>query len=122
MSLDQMSLARQTDLVFRRIKDELSHVSSGTVFVHIRNNEIGKFGVRHLPFESKDGVLQEIAVKGLTELQYQAFRQIALESLKRKKSWTHGEIFFDFTIRHNMLSASITFESNYNMASLAKTI
>ncbi|NOU99680.1 O-methyltransferase [Paenibacillus planticolens] len=122
MSLDSMSLARQIDLVFRRIRDELSHVSSGTVFVHIRNNEIGKFGVKHLPFESKDGVLPETAVKGLTELQYQAFRQMALESLKRKKSWTHGEIFFDFTVRHNMLSASITFESNYNMASLAKTI
>ncbi|NHW37399.1 O-methyltransferase [Paenibacillus aceris] len=122
MSLDQMSLARQIDLVFRRIKDELSHVSSGTVFVHIRNNEIGKFGVRHLPFESKDGVLPEIVVKGLTELQFQAFRQMALESLKRKKSWTHGEIFFDFTVRQSILSASITFESNYNMASLAKTI
>ncbi|WP_328803499.1 O-methyltransferase [Paenibacillus silvestris] len=122
MSLDQMSLARQIDLVFRRIKDELSHVSSGTVFVHIRNNEIGKFGVKHLPFESKDGVLPEATVKGLTEIQYQSFRQMGLQSLKRKKSWTHGEIYFDFTVRHGILSASITFESNYNMASLAKTI
>ncbi|BFT69766.1 MULTISPECIES: O-methyltransferase [Paenibacillus] len=122
MSLDQISLARQIDLVFRRIKDELSHVSSGTVFVHIRNNEIGKFGVKHLPFESKDGVLPEIKVKGLTEIQYQSFRQMALESLKRKKSWTHGEIYFDFTVRQGILSASITFETNYNMASMAKTI
>ncbi|MGQ7890176.1 O-methyltransferase [Paenibacillus sp. WC2504] len=122
MSLDQMSLARQIDLVFRRIKDELSHVSSGTVFVHIRNNKIGKFGVKHLPFESKDGVLPAITVKGLTEIQYQSFRQMALESLKRKKSWTHGEIYFDFTVRQGILSASITFETNYNMASLAKTI
>lgn len=122
MSLDQVSLARQIDLVFRRIKDELSHVSSGTVFVHIRNNEIGKFGVKHLPFESKDGVLPETTVKGLTEIQYQSFRQMGLQSLKRKKSWTHGEIYFDFTVRQGILSASITFESNYNMASLAKTI
>jgi hypothetical protein len=113
MNLDQIPLARQIDLVFRKIKEELSHVNSGTVFVHIRNNEIGKFGIKHLPFESKDGVLPATTTKGLTELQYQSFRQMAIESLKRKKSWTHGEILFDFTIRQNLVSASIMFESNY---------
>lgn len=122
MNLDQMPLARQIDLVFRKIKEELSHVNSGTVFVHIRNNEIGKFGIKHLPFESKDGVLPATTPKGLTELQYQSFRQMAIESLKRKKSWTHGEILFDFTIRQNIISASIMFESNYNMANFARTM
>lgn len=122
MNLEQTPLARQIDLVFRKIKEELSHVNSGTVFVHIRNNEIGKFGIKHLPFESKDGVLPPTMTKGLTELQYQSFRQMAIESLKRKKSWTHGEIFFDFTIRQNIVSASIMFESNYNMANFARTI
>lgn len=122
MNLDQIPLARQIDLVFRKIKEELSHVNSGTVFVHIRNNEIGKFGIKHLPFESKDGVLPATTIKGLTELQYQSFRQMAIESLKRKKSWTHGEILFDFTIRQNLVSASIMFESNYNMANFARTI
>ena len=63
MNLDQMPLARQIDLVFRKIKEELSHVNSGTVFVHIRNNEIGKFGIKHLPFESKDGVLPATSTK-----------------------------------------------------------
>lgn len=122
MRMDQMALSRQIDLVFRKLKEELTHVSSGTVFVHIRNDEIGKFGVKHLPFEGKDGVLPETKIKGLSEQQYGSFRQMAIESLKRKKGWTHGEIFFDFTVRHGMLSASISFESNYNMASLAITI
>ncbi|NQX68885.1 O-methyltransferase [Paenibacillus alba] len=122
MNLEQIPLARQIDMVFRKIKEELSHVTSGTVFVHIRNNEIGKFGIKHLPFESKDGVLPATTVKGLTELQYQSFRQMAIESLKRKKSWTHGEILFDFTIRQNVVSASISFESNYNMANYARTM
>ncbi|UKS27453.1 O-methyltransferase [Paenibacillus sp. HWE-109] len=122
MNLQHIPLARQIDLVFRQIKEELSHVNSGTVFVHIRNNEIGKFGIKHLPFESKDGELPTTPMKGLTELQYQSFRKMAIESLKRKKSWTHGEILFDFTIRQNMVSASIMFESNYNMANMARTI
>ncbi|WP_208607632.1 O-methyltransferase [Paenibacillus pectinilyticus] len=117
-----MTLAKQIDVVFRKLKDELSHVSSGTVFVHIRNNEIGKFGIKHLPFESLDGVLPAVWSAGLSELQYQSFRQMAIESLKRKKSWTHGEIMFDFTVRKNIISLSVMFESNYNMASYARTI
>ncbi|NEW08425.1 O-methyltransferase [Paenibacillus sp. SYP-B3998] len=122
MNLDQIPLSRQIDWVFREIKHELSHVSSGTVFMHIRNNTVGKFGIKHLPMESKGGVLPEISTKGLTELQYQSFRQMAIESLKYKKNWTHGEMMFDFTIKQNMLSASIMFESNYNMANFARTV
>ncbi|WP_246302583.1 O-methyltransferase [Paenibacillus plantarum] len=120
--MEQFTLARQIDMVFRKIKDELSHVNSGTVFVHIRNNEIGKFGIKHLPFESSEGVLPAPSNAGLTELQFQTFRQMAIESLKRKKSWTHGEIMFDFTVRKNVISISIMFESNYNMATFARTI
>jgi hypothetical protein len=122
MNLEQIPLARQIDWVFREIKEELSHVCSGTVFIHIRNNVIGKFGIKHLPLESKDGVLPVMSMKGLTELQYQSFRQMAIESLKYKKNWTHGEMTFDFTIKQSMLSASIMFESNYNMASFARTV
>ncbi|OAS15350.1 O-methyltransferase [Paenibacillus oryzisoli] len=120
--MEQLTLARQIDVVFRKIKDELSHVNSGTVFVHIRNNDIGKFGIKHLPFESSDGVLPAVTNAGLTELQFQTFRQMAIESLKRKKSWTHGEIMFDFAVRKNVISISIMFESNYNMATFARTI
>lgn len=122
MKLEQMTLARQIDVVFRKLKEELSTVNSGTVFVHIRNNEIGKFGIKHLPFESSEGVLPSVSHVGLTELQFQSFRQMAIESLKRKKSWTHGEILFDFTVRKNIISISILFESNYNMATYARTI
>ncbi|WP_235550447.1 O-methyltransferase [Paenibacillus sp. Soil750] len=114
--MEQFTLARQIDVVFRKIKDELSHVNSGTVFVHIRNNEIGKFGIKHLPFESSEGVLPAPSNVGLTEIQFQTFRQMAIESLKRKKSWTHGEIMFDFTVRKNVISISIMFESNYMLS------
>src|SRR5690348_16753692 len=111
-----MTLARQIDVVFRKLKEELSTVNSGTVFVHIRNNEIGKFGIKHLPFESSEGALPSVPHVGLTELQFQSFRHMAIESLKLKRCWTHGEILFDFTVRKNIISISILFESNYNMA------
>ncbi|MEW9700634.1 O-methyltransferase [Paenibacillus sp. SI8] len=122
MILEQIPLARQIDMVFKGIKEELLQVSSGTVFIHIRNNVVGKFGIKHLPLESKAGVLPVVSGQGLTELHYQTFRQMAIESLKYKKNWTHGEMMFDFTIRQNMLSASISFESNYNMSNFARTI
>lgn len=49
LKTEQLSLARQMDLVFRELQEELSGLSSGTVFVQIRNNTIGKFGIRHHP-------------------------------------------------------------------------
>jgi hypothetical protein len=117
MQLEQLPLARQVEVVFRMMKEELTHLSSGTVFIQIRNNVIGKFGIRHLPMESKGGEIRK-SEAGLTETQIQAFRNIAIESLKYKH-WTHGEILYDFTIKQNTLHASIQFESNYNLASLS---
>jgi hypothetical protein len=120
MILEQLPLARQIDMVFREIKEELVHLTSGTVFIQIRNNVIGKFGVKHLPLESKGGELQA-NMKGLMECQYQSFRQMAIESLKYKKNWTHGEIMLDFTLKQDKLCASVQFESNYNMSSTVKS-
>lgn len=116
MILENVSLARQLDLVFRELKEELAHLTSGTVFVQIRNNMVGKFGIRHFPLESKGGEFKK-ADRGLTESHQHFFRQTALESLKLKK-WSHGEIQFEFAMRQNLLCTSVTFESNYNMANL----
>ncbi|MDQ1912011.1 O-methyltransferase [Paenibacillus sp. GD4] len=116
MILEQLPLARQIDLVFRELKEELAHLTSGTVFVQIRNNVIGKFGIRHFPLESKGRQLQKLE-KGLTEDHQVSFRETALESLKLKR-WSHGEIQFEFAMRQNTLCTSVIFESNYNMASL----
>ena len=117
MYLEQMSLARQVDLVFRQVRKELSHVSSGTVFIQIRNNMVGKFGLRHNPIDTKAG--SPIAQgQGLTEEQQIAFRNLALEALRHKTEWTHGEIQFEFAVRNNCLIASVQYESNYNMAAI----
>ncbi|MCZ8513794.1 O-methyltransferase [Paenibacillus filicis] len=112
----ELSLARQLDLVFKALKEELTHLTSGTVFVQIRNNAVGKFGIRHFPLESKGAQIQKMD-KGLTETEQHSFRQTALESLKMKR-WTHGEIQFEFAMRQDKLCTSVTFESNYNMANL----
>ncbi|MEK8129617.1 O-methyltransferase [Paenibacillus filicis] len=116
MILEQLPLARQLDLVFRELKEELTSLTSGTVFVQIRNNMVGKFGIRAFPLESK-GTEVKKADRGLSESHQLSFRQTALESLKLKK-WSHGEIQFEFAMRQNLLCTSVTFESNYNMANL----
>ncbi|KZE77117.1 hypothetical protein [Paenibacillus elgii] len=116
MILEQLPLARQLDLVFRELREELAQLTSGTVFVQIRNNMVGKFGIRHFPLESK-GTEIKVAQRGLSESHQHSFRQTALESLKLKR-WTHGEIQFEFAMRQDLLCTSVTFESNYNMANL----
>jgi hypothetical protein len=112
---EQVPLVRQIEMVFRVITEELTHLSSGTIYLQVRNNEIGKFGVRHLPVESKDGRMRDLG-SGLTEQQVSTLKDMALESLQLKKQWTHGEMVFDFTTRNNLLCVSVTFESSYNMA------
>ncbi|BBH21702.1 hypothetical protein Back11_30470 [Paenibacillus baekrokdamisoli] len=117
MNLDAMPLARQVDYVFKQLEEELLHTTAGTVIIQVRNNVVGKFGVRHNPIESKNGQIGQ-AEQGMTPQQVQAFRQMAIDSIKLKRSWTHGEILYDFSVRTGTgaWSASISFESNYNLA------
>ncbi|OXM87663.1 O-methyltransferase [Paenibacillus rigui] len=116
MILENVPLARQLDIVFREIKGELAQLTSGTVFVQIRNNAVGKFGVRAFPIESRGDELMRMD-SGLSERDVQSFRQTAVESLKMKR-WSHGEILFEFAMKKNLLCTSVSFESNYNMASV----
>lgn len=117
MRTEQLSLARQMDLVFHELQEELSGLNSGTVFVQIRNNIIGKFGVRHTPLAGRSGSFAA-GQEGLTSGQQSSFRVMALESLKYKKRWTHGEISYEFAVRQGMVVVDATLESNYNMANL----
>ncbi|MBR2563807.1 MAG: O-methyltransferase [Paenibacillus sp.] len=115
--MEQLSLARQLDLVFKELDQELSGLDSGVVFVQIRNNVIGKFGIRHNPITGRDGRMN-IEGTGLSDAQRTSFRVMALETLKYKRQWTHGEISYDFTVRQGMILVDATMESNYNMANL----
>ncbi|WP_438494681.1 O-methyltransferase [Paenibacillus sp. IHBB 3054] len=114
---EELSLARQMDLVFKELQEELSGLSSGTVFVQIRNNVIGKFGIRHNPLSGRSGVFKD-EQEGLNSGQLSSFRLMALESLKYKRRWTHGEISYEFAIRQGMVVVDAILESNYNMANL----
>jgi hypothetical protein len=116
MRLEDMPLARQIDHVFRQLEAELTDAVAGTVTIQIRNNMIGKYGVRHHPIESVNGRFIE-KERGLTAQQVSEFRRMAVESLRMKRNWTHGEILFDFAVRRNReWTASVQYESNYNTA------
>jgi hypothetical protein len=113
MILEPLSLARQLEMVFRELKEELASLASGTIFVQIRNNLIGKFGVKHNPVKSKGASLKH-AEHGLSEQHQQMLHQMGMLSLQKKK-WTHGEIQFKFAVKDNSLDANVLHESNYNM-------
>lgn len=117
LKTDQLSLARQVDMVFKELKAELSGMSSGTVFIQIRNNAIGKFGIRHNPIAGRNGQLSE-EDRGLTNQQLKSFKAMAIEALKFKRYWTHGEISYEFALRQDTVIVDAILESNYNMANL----
>lgn len=117
MKLEQLSLARQLDLVFKELEEELAGLTSGTLFVQIRNNVIGKFGIRHNPLAGRNGVIAPLE-DGLNAVQQSSFRAMALESLKHKRHWTHGEISYEFTVIQGLVLVDAVLESNYNMANM----
>ncbi|WP_055105889.1 hypothetical protein [Paenibacillus ihumii] len=117
LKTDQLSLARQVDMVFKELEAELSGMTSGTVFIQIRNNAIGKFGIRHNPIAGRNGQLSE-EDRGLTSQQLKSFKAMAIEALKFKRYWTHGEISYEFALRQETIIVDAILESNYNMANL----
>ncbi|MNI24088.1 hypothetical protein D3C73_776970 [compost metagenome] len=114
---DQISLARQVDMVFKELDTELGGMISGTVFIQIRNNTIGKFGIKHNPIPGRNGHITE-EEHGLSVEQRRSFRAMAIEVLKHKRYWTHGEISYEFALRQNTVIVDAILESNYNMANL----
>jgi hypothetical protein len=115
ITLEQVSLARQVDLVLEKLESELKGLSAGTIVIQVRNDEVGKFGIRHLPLVCGE---QENNAAGMTAEQVRQLRRMAVEALQHKRGWTHGEIDYDFVLRQGQLYASVLFESNYNMANL----
>ncbi|TVX86766.1 MULTISPECIES: hypothetical protein [Paenibacillus] len=113
----EMSLTRQLSLVFEQLEPELLGLSGGTLVVCLRNDVIGKFGVKHDPLECRDGVVVQLR-KGMQKRHVASFRMMAIEALKHKKNWTHGEMIFDFAMKQDSLVISTWFESNYNLTAL----
>jgi len=111
---EQQSLERQLEIAFEKLQSELSQLVSGTIVMQIRDNQIGRFGVRTLPLEEKvdNG---EAGIQGLTASQQHMLMKQAIEALKFKTNWSYGEIQFDFVWKNNEMSLSVQFESNYNL-------
>lgn len=115
--MQSLSLTAQMNLVFSEIENELAHMDCGTLIIQIRDDTIGKFGLRHDSLQGK-GEEIEGQISGMNERQRREFRKMAIRSLQYKKNWTHGEMIFDFRIKDGVLYTNVQFESNYNLAKL----
>jgi len=115
MTVGPISLARQVDVALEKLGGELKGMTAGTIVLQIRDDSVGRFGVRHLPVDCGE---QDRGSGGLTEDQVLTLRKLAIEALKRKSGWTHGEISYDFALKQGRVIVSVQFESNYNMANM----
>ncbi|MBB6632799.1 O-methyltransferase [Cohnella thailandensis] len=119
MSQEMVPLARQVDVALRKLEEELRGLSAGTIVLQIRNDAIGKFGIRHLPLDCEERSAPGQKQAGMSAAQVDSLRRMAVEALAHKRSWTHGEISYDFVLRQGKVYLSVQFESNYNMANKA---
>ncbi|MCD9023915.1 O-methyltransferase [Cohnella silvisoli] len=115
MTLEQVSLARQVDVALEKLGGELRGLTAGTIVLQIRDDTVGRFGIRHLPMDCGNG---EQGFNGMSVSQVQLLRRLAVEALRHKSGWTHGEISYDFVLKQGQVFVSVQFESNYNMANL----
>ncbi|WP_372630722.1 O-methyltransferase [Cohnella sp.] len=115
MTFNQISLARQIDMALEKLGGELKGMVAGTIVLQIREDSVGRFGIRHLPVDCSD---RAPVAAGMTAEQVVELRQLALEALRHKSGWTHGEISYDFVLKQGRVFVSVQFESNYNMANL----
>ncbi|WP_205699984.1 O-methyltransferase [Cohnella luojiensis] len=115
MDLGQIPLARQVDVALEKLAGELRGLTAGTIVMQIRDDAVGRFGIRHLPVDCGP---QEQGSSGMTSSQVVTLRQLAVEALRHKSGWTHGEISYDFVLKQGRVFVSVQFESNYNMANL----
>jgi len=115
MTLGQIPLARQVDVALEKLGGELKELTAGTIVIQIRDDVVGRFGIRHLPV---DCGTQERGKSGLSPSQILTLRRLAVEALRHKSSWTHGEISYDFMLKKDQVYVSVQFESNYNMANM----
>lgn len=118
MSWDMVPLARQVDAALQEMGEELKGMTAGTIVLQIRNDAVGKFGIRHLPLDCEQRGAAAPSAGGLTADQVESLRRTAVEALVHKRNWTHGEIVYDFTVKQGKVYLSVQFESNYNMANL----
>lgn len=111
----QMTLERQLETAFKQLQQELSQMVSGTIIVQIRDNNVGRFGIRTIPLEETNDQV-ELKKQGLSEYQQRSLLLQAIEALKHMKNWSHGEICFNFLLQNNNLHVNVQFESKYNMS------
>lgn len=118
MHSEQVPLIRQVDMALQQLENELKGMTAGTIVLQIRNDTVGKFGIRHLPIDIDQARSGKGGSPGLTSAQVTALRRTAVEAITRKNGWTHGEITYDFALRQDKVQVSVQFESNYNMANV----
>ena len=114
MRTKRLPLEKQVEIVFTQLRPELTHATFGTIFMHIRDNNIGKFGIKHEPISLDVGRKFKSRV-GLNREQQDVFQRLAIDALALKH-WTYGEMELEFAVRQDRVSIAVTFESNYNMA------
>lgn len=112
-------LVVQMNWVMDVLQEELQHLMEGTIFVHIRENQVGKFGIQHdAHIEFQDGAYSSDWPSGLAERHLYYMRHVVRQAIEKKQGWTHGEIRFHFLLRGDKFKISTSFESNYNMSTL----
>lgn len=103
-------LTAQVEMIFRELEDELSRLTSGTVFVCIDDCTISTFGVRHRMDSRQLG--NRLHTNGMNPVQLEWFRVMAMDWIIRNRQCRKGTLSFTFWMEGRTLLSTAHYEEN----------
>lgn len=108
--LKSIPLQVQVDMILQDLTEELCGLTAGTVFLHIRNNRVSTYGVRHrlenrLERNSEGKYVRPAVSHNHIEL----FREMATDIARRKGHWARGTVSYKFAVKQGTLHVSADF-------------
>lgn len=110
MVLKSIPLPVQVDMILQDLTDELCGLTAGTVFLHIRNNMVATYGVRHrLENRLERGADGKFIKPAVSRDHVKLFREMATDIVSRKTNWARGTVSYKFSVKQGALLVSADF-------------
>lgn len=108
--LTSIPLSVQVDMILDDLKEELCGLTAGAVFLHIDNERVATYGIRHRLEhrlgKERDGQMPKQAV---SEKHLVLLKEMAAELVGRRARWGSGTVTYRFSIRQGALHLSSDF-------------
>lgn len=108
--LRRIPLPVQVDMIFQDLGKELCGLTAGAVFLHVQDNMVTTYGVRHkLENRLERNAEGRFVRPAVSPDHIEMFREMAADMARRQGNWSRGTLSYKFSIRRGVLHISADF-------------